>query len=106
LRCYNKPFISKIETTFNSFEFEQSIDIYKSAFPLIETRSPENVIEMLENDNDYHLFVSLNSNSVDGISLVYIFRSLGIGLLDYMTVIPNHRRKRIGMELFKFTFER
>lgn len=91
---------------FDSLEFKQSIEIYKSAFPLNETRSPENVVEMLENDMDYHLFISLNSNSVVGISLMYIFRSLGVGLLDYMAVIPNHRRKGIGIELFKFTLER
>ncbi|HXX96041.1 MAG TPA: GNAT family N-acetyltransferase [Candidatus Bathyarchaeia archaeon] len=90
---------------FDSSEFKQSREIYKSSFPLNETRSSEKVVELLENDKDYHLFSYLYDNSVVGISLMYIFRSLSVGLLDYMAVIPNHQGKGIGMELFKFSLE-
>lgn len=98
--------ISKEIKDFDSFKFKQNLEIYKSSFPLNETRSPEKVAEMLENDKDYHLFGYLYDNSIVGISLLYIFRSLRVGLLDYMAVNPNHRRRGIGMELFKFTLER
>jgi hypothetical protein len=89
---------------FDSFEFERSIEIYKSSFPSNETRPVEKVVVMLKNDNDYHLFISVNNNSVVGKSLMYIFKSLRIGLLDYMSVIPSYRRRGIGEELFNFTF--
>jgi GNAT superfamily N-acetyltransferase len=91
---------------FGSFEFEQSMAIYKSSFPSNETRPVERVIVMLRKDENYHIFVALKDNSVVGISLMYIFRSLRIGLLDYMAVIPNYRRRGIGEELFKLTFEK
>jgi hypothetical protein len=58
---------------FDSFEFEQSLDIYKSSFPSNETRPIEKVVVMLKNDKNYHLFISVNYNSVVGISLMYIF---------------------------------
>lgn len=91
---------------FDSFEFEQSIEIYKSSFPPNETRPVERVIVMLKEDENYHIFVAVKNNSVVGISLMYIFRSLRIGLLDYMAIIPNYRRRGIGEDLFKFTFEK
>ncbi|MFZ0896982.1 MAG: GNAT family N-acetyltransferase [Candidatus Nitrosopolaris sp.] len=91
---------------FDSFEFEQSIDIYKSSFPSNETRPVQRVVVMLKNDKNYHLFISVNNNSVVGIALMYIFKPLRIGLLDYISVIPNYRRRGIGEELFKFTLEK
>jgi GNAT superfamily N-acetyltransferase len=91
---------------FDSFEFEQSIDIYKSSFPSNETRPVQRVVVMLKNDKNYHLFISVNNNSVVGIALMYIFKPLRIGLLDYIAVIPNYRRRGIGEELFKFTLEK
>jgi GNAT superfamily N-acetyltransferase len=91
---------------FDSFEFEQSIEIYNSSFPPNETRPVERVIVMLKEDENYHIFVAVKNNSVVGISLMYIFRALRIGLLDYMAVIPNYRRRGIGEGLFKFTFEK
>jgi GNAT superfamily N-acetyltransferase len=90
---------------FDSFEFEQSIEIYKCSFPSNETRPVERVVVMLKNDNNYHLFISVHNNSVVGISLMYIFKSLRIGLLDYIAVIRNYRRRGIGEELFNFTLE-
>lgn len=90
----------------DSFEFKHSLEIYKSSFPLNETRPADKIVKMLENDEDYHLFGCLYDNSIVGISLMYIFRSLRVGLLDYMAVSPNHRKRGIGMELFKFTLER
>src|SRR4249919_1736558 len=91
---------------FDSFEFEQSIDIYKSSFPSNETRPVERVVVMLKNDKNYHLFISVNNNSVVGISLMYIFKPLRIGLLDYIAIIPNYQRSGIGKELFQFTLEK
>ncbi len=61
---------------------------------------------MLENDKNYHLTISLKDNLVIGISLMYIFRSLNIGLLDYMTIIPTHGGQGMGKEIFNFTFRK
>lgn len=91
---------------YNSFEFKQSIDIYESSFPFNETRPFEDIVNLLRNDKNYHLIVSLNNNSVIGISLMYIFRSLNIGLLDYMAISPSFRRQGVGKEIFNFTFEK
>jgi GNAT superfamily N-acetyltransferase len=97
--------ISKEVEDFESLEFEQSLDIYKSSFPSNETRSIEKVVAMLKADKDYHLFITKNNSSVVGISLLYVFRSLNIGLLDYMAVAPNWQRRGIGKDLFRFTLQ-
>lgn len=97
--------IKKVED-FDSLEFKLSMDIYKCSFPSNETRPVKNVIEMLKNDTNYHLYISLNDNSVVGVSLLYIFRSLRIGLLDYMAVLPDYQGRGTGKELFNFTFEK
>jgi GNAT superfamily N-acetyltransferase len=91
---------------YNSFEFKQSINIYENSFPFNETRPFEDIVNMLRNDKNYHLIVSLNNNSVIGISLMYIFRSLNIGLLDYMAISPSYRGQGLGKEIFNFTFEK
>jgi GNAT superfamily N-acetyltransferase len=91
---------------YNSFEFKQSINIYENSFPFNETRPFEDIVNMLRNDKNYHLIVSLNNNSVMGISLMYIFRSLNIGLLDYMAISPSYRGQGLGKEIFNFTFEK
>jgi N-acetylglutamate synthase-like GNAT family acetyltransferase len=54
---------------------------------------------MLKSDKNYQLFICLKDNSVVGMSLMYIFRSLGIGLLDYMAVKPNYQRQGLGREI-------
>jgi len=90
---------------FDSIEFKQSLEIYKSSFPPNETRSIEKVVAMLKNDKDYHLFIAKNDNFVVGISLLYVFRSLNIGLLDYMAVSPNYQRRGIGRDLFRYTLQ-
>jgi len=91
---------------YNSFEFKQSINIYENSFPFNETRPFEDIVNMLRNDKNYHLIVSLNNNSIIGISLMYIFRSLNIGLLDYMAISPSYRGQGLGKEIFNFTFEK
>jgi GNAT superfamily N-acetyltransferase len=91
---------------YNSFEFKQSINIYENSFPSNETRPFEDIVNMLKNDKNYHLIVSLNNNSVIGISLMYIFRSLNIGLLDYIAITPSYRGQGLGKEIFNFTFEK
>jgi GNAT superfamily N-acetyltransferase len=90
---------------FESIEFKQSLELYKSSFPPNETRSIEKVVAMLKGDKDYHLFITKNNNYVVGISLLYVFRSLNIGLLDYMAVAPNLQRRGIGKNLFRFTLQ-
>ena len=90
----------------NSIEFKQSIEIYKSSFPHNETRPSNEIENMLKNDNNYHLIASLNNNTVIGISLLYIFKSLNIGLLDYLAITPSFRGYGVGKELFNFTFEK
>ena len=52
----------------DSFEFEQSMAIYKSSFPSNETRPVERVIVILKKDENYHIFVAAKNNSVVGIS--------------------------------------
>jgi hypothetical protein len=66
---------------FDSLEFKQSLEIYKSSFPPNERRPIEKIVEMLKNDENYHLFTLLYNNSVVGISTIYVFKSLGVSLL-------------------------
>jgi ribosomal protein S18 acetylase RimI-like enzyme len=91
---------------FNSLEFKKSLIIYQSSFPPNETRPIEKVVEMLKDDKNYHLLIALNNDSVLGISLLYMFKNLKLGFLDYMAVSPNHQRKGIGTELFKYTIKK
>jgi GNAT superfamily N-acetyltransferase len=91
---------------FHSLEFRESLGIYKSSFPSNETRPLERIVKMLKDDKDYHLFIAIKNSSVVGISLLYGFRSLRIGLLDYMAVHPNYQRRGIGKELFEFTLQK
>jgi GNAT superfamily N-acetyltransferase len=93
-------------TDWNSIEFECSLNIYKSSFPANETRPIEKIAEMLKRDKNYQLFVMMKDNSVVGISLMYVFRTLAIGLLDYMAVKPNYKRQGLGKEIFKDTLEK
>jgi hypothetical protein len=37
---------------------------------------------------------------------MYVFRTLGIGLLDYMAVKPDYKRQGLGKEIFKDTLEK
>jgi predicted N-acetyltransferase YhbS len=91
---------------FESDEFKQSIAIYESSFPSNEKRSSEKVTEMLQNNENYHLIISRNNETVIGISLMYAFSHLNIGFLDYMAVIPTYQRQGIGKKLFDFTLEK
>jgi GNAT superfamily N-acetyltransferase len=91
---------------FRSWEFKEGLAIYESSFPPNETRPVEKVVKMLKEHKDYHLFVAVDNGAVLGISLLYAFRSLHIGLLDYMAVAPNHQRRGIGKELFRFTLQK
>lgn len=91
---------------YSTSEFEQSINIYKNSFPFNETRQVEDVENMLKNDKDYHLIASINNNLVNGISLMYVFRSLNFGLLDYIAIAPSFRNQGVGKKIFNFTFEK
>lgn len=91
---------------FHSPHFAESIRLYEHSFPPYETRATEKIEEMLRCDDNYHLFASLNiDNKVIGISLMYTFKDLGFGLLDYMAVTPDSQNKGIGTEIFKFTLD-
>lgn len=100
-----KMILKEIED-FHSWEFKQSLNIYKSSFPSNETRPVEKVVKMLGEDKDYHLLTATDNNAVVGISLLYAFRSLHIGLLDYMAVHPKYQRRGIGKKLFGFTVQK
>lgn len=91
---------------FDSAEFEESLKLYKSSFPPNETRPIGKIVEMLKNDENYHLYVSLDHDQVVGISLMYVFRSLSIGLLDYLAVDPGYQRREIGKKLFEFSLKK
>lgn len=87
----------------NSDEFNQALQIYSSSFPPVETKPVNKVVKMLLKDKNYHLFVMLKDDSVIGISLLYVFKKLRSGLLDYMAIIPEYQRKGMGTELFHHT---
>jgi ribosomal protein S18 acetylase RimI-like enzyme len=95
----------------DSDEFSQALDIYRSCFgSSIFSRPIHKVIDMLRNDESYHLLVAIDNvncnNLVVGISLFYIFSLLKIGLLDYLAVSPKYRQRGIGKALFDYTFDR
>jgi GNAT superfamily N-acetyltransferase len=93
----------------DSSKGKKSLDIYKSYFPPNETRPVEKIVEMLRNDENYRLYGYPNDNDdndIIGISLMYIFRSLGIGLLDYMAVISDYQRRGFGKKIFDDTFKK
>ena len=93
---------------FDTVEFREAINLYDSSFPPNEntTRPIGMVVEMLKRDENYHLYASLNHNKVVGILLMYVFRSLRIGLLDYIAVHREYQGRRIGKRLFEFTLEK
>jgi GNAT superfamily N-acetyltransferase len=90
----------------NSGEFDQALQIYSSSFPPVETKPVSKVKKMLLKDKNYHLFVMVKDGSVVGISLLYVFKRLRSGLLDYMTIIPEFRGQGMGTELFRRTLNR
>ncbi|MGN6629869.1 MAG: GNAT family N-acetyltransferase, partial [Candidatus Nitrosocosmicus sp.] len=91
---------------YDSSEFKQSIDLYKNSFPYSETRRSEDIENLLKKDKNYFLIASLHNNLVNGISLMYVFRSLNFGLLDYIAIDPALRSQGLGKKTFKFTYEK
>jgi GNAT superfamily N-acetyltransferase len=84
---------------------KQGLDIYLTYFPPQETRPLEKTISMIQKDDNYHILVAIQHETVIGISLFYIFPSLKFGLLDYMAIIKEFQGKGIGSKLFNFTFD-
>jgi GNAT superfamily N-acetyltransferase len=88
-------------------EFEELRNIYLSTFPLKNARQlngyTNHIYDMLRHDSRYHLYAALEDRSMIGISLLYVFEKLKMGLLDYMGIIPNFQRRGIGRKLFEFT---
>jgi GNAT superfamily N-acetyltransferase len=91
---------------FRTWEFRECLDIYKTSFPSNQMRPVEKVVRMLKDDGNYHLFIAANEASVVGISLLYVFKSLRIGLLDYLAVDSSYQGRGIGKQLFKFTIQK
>lgn len=92
--------------TTNGSEFDQARRIYTSSFPPVETKPVNKVVKLLLKDKNYHLFAIVKDGSVIGISLLYVFKPLRSGLLDYMAIIPEYRGKGVGTELFRRTLNR
>ena len=98
-------FVFKEINYYDNNLLKQSLDIYLTYFLPQENRPLEKIISMIQKDDNYHLLVALQDETVIGISLLYIFPSLKFGLLDYMAVIREFQGKGIGSKLFNFTFE-
>jgi len=95
-----KSIVVKEILDFDSTEFQQSLQIYSSSFPPVETKPIERIKSMLRDDENYHLYAAINKNKVLGFSLLYFFKNLGIALLDYMAVAPENQSKGIGSIIF------
>ena len=98
-------FVFKEINYYDNNLLKQSLDIYLTYFLPQENRPLEKIISMIQKDDNYHILVALQDETVIGISLLYIFPSLKFGLLDYMAVIREFQGKGIGSKLFNFTFE-
>jgi ribosomal protein S18 acetylase RimI-like enzyme len=96
----------KAVRTTNRGEFNQALQIYSSSFPPVETKPVNKLVKMLLKDKNYHLFVMVKDGSVIGISLLYVFKKLRSGLLDYMTIIPEFQGQYMGTALFRHTLNR
>jgi GNAT superfamily N-acetyltransferase len=72
----------------------------------VETKPVKRVVKMLLTDKNYHLFIMVNDSTVVGISLLYVFKGLRSGLLDYMAIIPEFRGQGTGTKLFRHTVNR
>lgn len=90
----------------DSSELEQTMRIYSTSFPLVETKPIDQISTMLKNDKNYHLYVALENSSVVGFSLLYVLKNLEIGLLDYMAVVPKQQSKGIGTTIFNHSVEK
>jgi GNAT superfamily N-acetyltransferase len=98
--------IKEIKNLTNA-EFGEFRNIYVSTFPLENVKHLDTYInhniDMLRNDNRYHLYAALEDSTMIGISLLYIFEYSKMALLDYMAVVSNFQRRGIGRMLFEFT---
>jgi len=83
---------------------KQALDIYLTHFPPQEIRPLEKTVSMIQKDDNYHVLVSLQHETVIGVSLLYMFPSLKYELLDYMAIIKEFQGRGIGRKLFNFTF--
>lgn len=92
-------------TAFDSKLFNDVMDIYKNSIPLYEQYSEIQIKNRLSMDPNYNLLIArLYDNTVIGFSLLYFFKSLKIGFLDYIAVDKKYRNYGIGTKLFDFTF--
>ena len=89
-----------------SVEFKQALRVYSVSFPPISTRPADRIRNMIDSNGDYHLYVAAQNHFVVGISLLYVFHSLKVGLLDYLAVDSRFQRKGIGSRLLQYTVDR
>ena len=60
---------------------------------------------MIQKDDNYHVLVSLQHETVIGVYLLYMFPSLKFELLDYMAIIKEFQGRGIGRKLYNFIFK-
>jgi GNAT superfamily N-acetyltransferase len=90
------------EISFKDPIFIETMALYKSSFPPVETKPIDKIIRLLKKE-DYHLYVALLNGRLQGFSSLFISRELKFGSLDYLAVCPSLRGKGIGTALLKFT---
>ena len=56
----------------DSSEFQQSLQIYSSSFPPVETKPIDRIKNMLRDDENYHLYVAINKNKVGTDKVIFI----------------------------------
>jgi len=98
--------MNKVQTAFREIgescpQFKEALRIYSTSFSPVQTRPIERITAMLRNDRHYHLHVAMLNNVVVGISLLYVFPSLRIGLVDYMGHSAGASEKRIRIAAFQ-----
>src|SRR3990172_8576817 len=60
-----KSTVVKEILNFDSTEFQQSLQIYSSSFPPVETKPIERIKNMLRDDENYHLYAAINKNKLE-----------------------------------------
>lgn len=99
----------KVFKDLSQSELDQFIQLYSSSFLPVETKPVTKVLSMLNHENNdhgtkrYNLYAAMRDEHMLGFSLLYVFRNLHVGLLDYMAVLPSKQNKGIGKMIFQHT---
>ncbi len=89
----------------DSPELNEALAIYTASFSRVELKPVVKITSLLQRDKNYHIIVAKSNGFVVGMALLYVFKSLGVGLLDYMAIKPQYQRQGIGTKLFQYTFD-